>query len=56
MILKHPLMLQRVAAFKSKLTFFQKQVFSVAKREDLSFTQRQLALAAIEEARAAVEE
>ncbi|MFZ9840058.1 MAG: IS66 family transposase [Opitutaceae bacterium] len=56
MIAEHPLLLQRIAALEAKLSWFQRYVFGGGKSEKLDLTQRQLALAGIEEARAAVEE
>lgn len=55
-IAEHPLLVQRVAALEAKLAWFQKQVFGGGKSEKLDVTQRQLALAGVEEARAAVAE
>jgi transposase len=55
-IAEHPLLVQRVAALEAKLAWFQKQVFGGGKSEKLDVTQRQLAFAGVDEARAAVEE
>ena len=55
-IAEHPLLVQRVAALEAKLAWFQKQVFGGGKNEKLDVTQRQLAFAGVDEARAAVEE
>lgn len=55
-IAEHPLLVQRVAALEAKLAWFQKQVFGGGKSERLDVTQRQLAFAGLDEARAAVEE
>ena len=52
-IAEHPLLLQRVAALEAKLAWFQKQMFGGGKGEKLDATQRQLALAGVDEARAA---
>ncbi len=56
MIAEHPLLLQRIAALEAKLSWFQRHVFGGGKSEKLDLSQRQLASAGIEEARAAVEE
>ena len=55
-IAEHPLLVQRVAALETQLAWFQKQVFGGGKSEKLDVTQRQLALAGVDEARAAVAE
>ena len=53
-IAEYPLLVQRVAALEAKLAWFQKQVFGGGKSEKLDLTQRQLAFAGVDEARAAV--
>ncbi len=55
-IAEHPLLVQRVAALEAKLAWFQKQVFGGGRSEKLDATQRQLAFAGVDEARAAVAE
>lgn len=55
-IAEHPLLVQRVAALEAKLAWFQKQVFGGGKSEKLDVTQRQLAFAGVDAARAAVTE
>lgn len=55
-IAEHPLLLQRVAALEAQLAWFQKRVFGGGKSETLDVTQRQLAFAGVDEARAAVAE
>jgi hypothetical protein len=55
-IAEHPVLVQRVAALEAKLAWFQKQVFGGGKSEKLDVTQRQLAFAGVDEARAAVDE
>lgn len=55
-IAEHPLLVQRIAALEAKLAWFQKQLFGGGKSEKLDVTQRQLAFAGVDEARAAVEE
>ena len=54
-IAEHPLLVQRIVALEAKLAWFQKQVFGGGKSEKLEVTQRQLAFAGVDDARAAVE-
>lgn len=55
-IAEHPLLVQRITALEAKLAWFQKQVFGGGKSEKLDLAPGQLALAGVDQARAAVVE